>query len=370
MLFSEFFSPVKLDQIPYTPSPRAYSHFIKDLGGYAQDMQGLKLALMGMEDQAADCLRQEWYKLMSHADQMDWADLGNLHAEEPQSIHYALRETCSYLLDEKIIPVYISTQDIGLSAMYEAYESWHSRISVTSIDADIDLRERDEPPFLWKIIAHKPNYLFNICQLGYQSYMVEPETIKAMQSMYFDAHRLGWVKSHMEETEAIFRSTDLLTINMRAIRYSDNPAQTDPSPNGFFGDEMCRMMRYAGMSSKVTAIAIIGYEPELDQQGCGARLLAQMLWYFHEGVQLRVKENPEESPQDFFKFVVGLKENELSANFYKSKRSERWWMEVPTEFMRPGADMPHLIPCSYEDYQASMRGEIPERWWNMYQKLV
>jgi hypothetical protein len=29
----------------------------------------------------------------------------------------------------------------------------------------------------------------------------------------------------------------------------------------------------------------------------------------------------------------------------------------------------HMVPCSYEDYQMACAEELPDRWWQAYQKL-
>ncbi len=33
-----------------------------------------------------------------------------------------------------------------------------------------------------------------------------------------------------------------------------------PSPNGFYGEEICQMARYAGMSTKLTSFGIYDYK--------------------------------------------------------------------------------------------------------------
>ena len=30
----------------------------------------------------------------------------------------------------------------------------------------------------------------------------------------------------------------------------------------------------------------------------------------------------------------------------------------------------HFIPCSKEDYDQAMRNELPDKWWQFYQKLM
>jgi hypothetical protein len=55
--------------------------------------------------------------------------------------------------------------------------------------------------------------------------------------------------------------------------------------------------------------------------------------------------------------------------FYKSKRSEKWWMEIPHQDLDK-FDRNTIIPCSYQDYQLAQSGEIPERWINAQLKLL
>jgi formiminoglutamase len=30
----------------------------------------------------------------------------------------------------------------------------------------------------------------------------------------------------------------------------------------------------------------------------------------------------------------------------------------------------HLVPCSYNDYETACKDDIPDRWWQAYQKLM
>jgi hypothetical protein len=56
--------------------------------------------------------------------------------------------------------------------------------------------------------------------------------------------------------------------------------------------------------------------------------------------------------------------------FYKSNKSQRWWMEVPhPKKGHSRYDRHHLIPCNQEDYTFALKNEIPDLWWRTYQKL-
>ncbi len=57
--------------------------------------------------------------------------------------------------------------------------------------------------------------------------------------------------------------------------------------------------------------------------------------------------------------------------FYKSKKTDRWWMEIPCENERNhdtyGRQL--LVPCIYEDYQQAMENELPDLWWRLYERV-
>jgi hypothetical protein len=139
-----------------------------------------------------------------------------------------------------------------------------------------------------------------------------------------------------------------------------------PSPNGFFGHEICQLARYAGSSSYLKAFGIFEVCPANDPNLNTCLLAAQVIWYFMEGISLRIKEDPQKGNSR--KFIVNL--NPISQNivFYKSLKTERWWMEMP--YINPVTSKNYLISCSYNDYQMACNNEIPDRWWKAFHRLA
>ncbi|MFM7727114.1 MAG: arginase, partial [Flavobacteriales bacterium] len=141
------------------------------------------------------------------------------------------------------------------------------------------------------------------------------------------------------------------------------------SPNGFYGEEACQIVRYAGMSDKLTSFGIFESNPAMDIRSQTCVLAAQMLWYFLEGYYNRKRDVPLKSKTGFLKYRVSMKQAEQEIVFYKSEKSERWWMEVPVPNGKVRYERHHLVPCSYRDYETACRDEMPERWWQAFQKL-
>lgn len=367
MEISHYFRPVHPNDFPQNTHGQSWfnkTHINID-GMPALD--DIKLAIIGFDDGVADLIRQELYKY-SQIYQIEIADLGNMiTAIDPEDTEFATSHVTSYLVENKIVPIFISKDNRWDYAIYRGFEEHDMMITAGYISPEIDLSNHSP---LSRMVIHKPNYLFNLSTIGYQTYMTDPLALEAFQHMYFDAYRLGWVNTHMEEIEPVLRSCDFLSMDMRSIRNSDAPGILDGSPNGFFGDEICRLSRYAGMGQRLKAFILNGFEMNHDIKSQTAKLASQIIWYIVDGYMAKHKENPDENPEDFYKYVIGLKENAHEINFYKSKRTERWWMEVPTHVSKHAHHGPHMVPCSYQDYMQACKDELPERWWNMYQKFL
>ena len=192
-----------------------------------------------------------------------------------------------------------------------------------------------------------------------------------MSNMYFDAHRLGDMQPFLHRTEPIIRNADILSFDIAAIRQSEAPGCSYAGPNGFYGDQAAQLCRYAGMSDKLSSFGIYEYNPELDHDGRTAHLAAQMIWCLIEGFSQRKRDYPVGDYAEYFKYIVPLLNEGHELVFYKSDKSDRWWMDVPYPTGQENKyERHHLVPCTYEEYQQATNEEMPDRWWKTYQKLV
>jgi hypothetical protein len=191
-----------------------------------------------------------------------------------------------------------------------------------------------------------------------------------MEKLYFDVHRLGDFYGKVNRTEPVIRNANFISFDISAIRSSDAQGNANSTPNGFYGEEACQMCRYAGMSDKLTSIGFYEFNPAFDQNGQTAILLAQMLWYFIEGFYNRKRDFPLQPKSQYLIYRASIKDHVHELVFVKSKRSDRWWLQVPYPGKSSKNERYHLVPCTYEDYQAAVSGEMPDLWWRTYQKLV
>ncbi len=348
------------------------------------DLTEKKIAIIGLpEDRGAlrsqraeispDRIRSYFYTLFPSSQYDKVVDLGNLiPGNELKDTYFALRQIIKYLFELDIIPLLIGgSQDLTF-AIYQAFAEMKRLVNLTTMDARIDMGGADdelhEASYLSKIVTQKPNYLFNFSNLGYQSYLNDAMLIKLMNDFYFDVHRLGYVKSNLMDMEALLRNTDILSFDISAIRQGDAPGQNFPSPNGLYAEEACQLMYFAGLSEKVVVAGLFNYAAAGDQTGQTAHLLAQLMWHFITGYVDRFFESPWVDDTHFMLYNVQFENDQIV--FYRSKKSGRWWMEVPVpEAIQKRYGEKFLVPCSSQDYRTAGQGEFPDLYIKTLQKM-
>jgi hypothetical protein len=98
------------------------------------------------------------------------------------------------------------------------------------------------------------------------------------------------------------------------------------------------------------------WKPAYADYGQTALLTAQLIWFAVEGFYARVYEWPVQRKQ-LQSYVVDSKLLDAAVTFYKSQKSDRWWVAIPANF----APEQPLVACSYADYRLACEGELPER---------
>lgn len=385
MSFSEYFEPVNINEgdlsFDYTDK-----QFLNSIEFYnEQDITEFNIAIIGVGEErnsnnegcaiAPNHIRKYLYRLISHNTSTKIVDFGNLKiGATTEDTYFALSSILEDLLKQNVLPIIIGGSQDLTYANFLAYKNLEQTVNLVAIDPKFDLVEADEDinsnNFLTKIILHQPNYLFNYSNIGYQSYFVDKEQVDLISKLYFDSYRLGQVQKNIEEVEPIVRNADILSFDISAIRQSEAPGNRNTSPNGFYGEQACQICRYAGMSDKLTSIGFYEINPELDNNGQTAHSVAQMIWYFIDGYNHRKNDFPVGSRKAYLKYIVSIQDGENEVVFYKSDKSERWWMDVPYPSHNKIKYERHLlVPCSYNDYKTACENEVPNRWWQTFQKL-
>lgn len=315
-----------------------------------------------------DAIRIALYRLMIGNWNSNIIDIGDVQeGDTVEDTYFVVKEIVAGLLEEKIVPIVLgATQDITFPT-YRAFDTIKDMVNLVAIDSRFDFGEDEElissESYMSKIITDKPNNLHNFSNIGYQSYFNAQEEVDLMERLFFDAYRLGDVVADITLAEPVLRNAHLVSLDMRAVKASEMGITKSFSPNGFDGREICALARYAGISDEARVFGI--YEMENTHLAQG--LVAQIIWYFIEGLSFRITEVPSSRDEDFTKFTVPTDSEELI--FYKSHVTERWWVEVPSilpEHTKNNSMA--LLPCAQQDYLDACNQNIPERWLKAYKK--
>jgi arginase family enzyme len=327
------------------------------------------------EREGVEEIREKFYALFPGNWKIGITDLGTiLPGENVADTFIAVKDVVQELIKNDIFPVVIGGSQDLTYAMYEAYQSLEQTVNILDVDCSLDMGDPEEKisesAWLNKILLHKPSNLFNYSLLGYQTYLIKQDEIDLLNKLYFDAFRLGDFYANNRMVEPLVRNADLLSFDMNSIRFSDYSGNSRQLPHGLYGEDACRIMRYAGLSDKLTSLGVFNYNLG-SSIGVDANLVAQMLWYFIEGFNQRKKDYPIGLKTDYTKYLVTIDDFKDEIIFYKSDKSNRWWMEVPYPKVKGAKFQRHLlVPCDYEDYKNALSNEMPNLWWRTFEKLA
>lgn len=345
------------------------------------DLQDISVAIIGVNEvrnsyrgslSLVDIneLRKELYSLFPGNWHSKIVDLGDVvPGETIDDTYYILKESVSLLLSRKIITIIIGGSQDLTYPIYRGYDLLEQPVNLSCIDSRFDLVFNDDKlhsqSYLNYIIQDSPTNLYNYANIGYQSYYNTQEGIDLMDKLFFEFYRLGEVSHNLTLVEPVLRDSDIVSLDAGSIQNVYLGDFDGGAPNGFTSREICSISRYAGISDRVSSFGIFNLEPHIR---CYA-LMAQVIWYFIEGYNYRFNEYPFMATEGHVKYIVPLEDNDLY--FYKSTRSERWWMKIQG-FYKNNNNLINetLIPCTVKDYEDACNQIMPERWWKFYKKSV
>ena len=342
------------------------------------ELKGLTIALIGLNEHRnsffhnssynVNQFRKVFYELYPGNWNLSIADLGDLpNGEKVEDTYFAIKEIGVHLKQMNIIPVFIGGSHDLMFPLYEVFQNFKQLVNIVSVDRSFDFSQEDElisgRSYMSKIIMEKPNVLNNYTNIGFQSYYCAEQEKDLMEKLYFDSIRLGQVLNQPALAEPVFRDADVVSFDMKCLSWHAIADPLKGQPNGIDSRTICSLTRYAGISDRISFLGFfeIPSTPMTDQ------LLAQMIWYLIEGVQLRFDEYPL-STRDFLKYSVTLSDQIMV--FYKSDKSNRWWMELTNNsHLNNKIKSTTLLACTEKDYLDAMEDKIPERWYNAVKRI-
>ncbi|WP_298951809.1 formimidoylglutamase [uncultured Nonlabens sp.] len=312
--------------------------------------------------ESLDQVRENLYELYPGNWSSVLADLGDIHAgDSVEDTYYVVQQITEYFLREGIIPIFLGGSQDLMYPIYRAFDEFQHMINLVNVDCRFDLGNIELPitsrNYVGKMIASEPYNLFNYSNLGFQTYFNSQEEIDLLDRMFFDAIRLGHLDSDITLAEPIMRDADIVGVDMNVVRAGDLSWEK-ANPNGLDGKQVCSLSRYAGISDRLKVFGVFEIESE---KNSGSQLVAEMIWYFIEGVNYRSFEYPVDIANRYVIYKVPIDEETLT--FYKSYDSGRWWIDLPfISNSNNKLKQNTLLPCDRRDYEMACDQILPERW--------
>lgn len=343
------------------------------------DLKGLKLAIVGVPE-IRNCFpkrnpydskgfRNSFYRLYPGNWKFQMADLGDLpDGATPEDTYFAVNKMVLHLIQMNIIPIIIGGSQDLIYPVYQTFQSLSRHVNIVSVDNQFDFSQDDElisgNSYMHNVIMESPNVLDNYTIMGYQSFYCAQEEQDLIDKLYFDTLRLGNLLDDPAATEPLFRDADIVGFDMKVLSWEASGDFDSGSPNGIDSRTICALSRYAGISDRVSVFGVF----EQPNTPVFHQLLAQIVWYFIEGIHCRFEEYPIAISQGFIKYTVALSDREIV--FYKSEVSQRWWMQLINVDFQNNILEPHaLLPCTQQDYEDACQDKIPQRWYNAIKRL-
>lgn len=376
---NDYFNPVSIDrpEFEHLAEQAGFPHniFIHTESNPVKDISKFKIALLGVPEgrnspstgtmKGPDAIRAELYKLSRIPGKSKITDLGNMK----QGVGFndtiaGLTDIITHLINQNVFPVVIGGSSALITSIDRALTGLKSRYTLLAVDPRIDfINEKKEPDsfnFLNNIIHSHKSTFDHYINVGYQTYLNDQQVINRFLKRKSELIRIGDVRKAIYLTEPLFRDSDVTVFDISAVRQSDAPGTVSPSPNGFYGEEICLLARYAGISDSLKIFGLFDVDPDHDIRNQTAGLAAQIIWFFLEGFSQKQYESPELTNTNsgrFIKYHVRVTDLNDDLIFVKSNLTDRWWMELSA-----GDDRNAYIACSHDDYLKANHNEVPERW--------
>ena len=390
-MFNNYFDPISSELVAFKESLSSSTigfHVNCYSGDNFPDIENADIAVIIVPEnrggksefpiESYDNFRKSFYSLFRGGWKCRIMDFGNLKSGSSiKDTYFALNDIISSLLSQSVFPIVLGgTHDLTYP-MYQSYQSFTKGVNLLCVDSrfdllDIDMLNINARNFLGYIIKEEPNHLSHFMNIGYQSYLCQNDESHLLEKMLFETCRLGDIREDTTEAEPYLRNSDIVTVDMSAIKHADAPGTTFPSPNGLESHHACVISRYAGMSDRVSSFGIFEFNPHKDVSHQTVNLISQIIWYFLEGFNLRVKDYPNANNinNNYQKYIVPIKDSDLQFAFYKSKKTGRWWLSSSIELDENANYNEKIIPCSYQDYVSASSGNLPKRVYRILKSLA
>lgn len=309
---------------------------------------------LGAEHRDYTSVRKNLYQLSKLDFEIPICDLGNLiSGKNIQDTHCIIEEVVVTCLKNNALPIIIGGSNEVSMPLFTAMNAFKSKNNYVHISNTVSLKNDEGPVsennYLNRLLSRKDFDIKNFRLLGYQKHQNEVDSIKLMEEVGFDVVRLSEMMGSSENIEPYLRQTDLVTLNCDAVESFEGSFSVHPQVNGLNRREICMYMKEIGLSQHLHGVGIFNFNADSENQ-LHHQLMAQMLWYLIEGINIQ-KTHPKERAYDTFIVMV----DDMEFAFKRDTFSGLW-------YFGDDENIENCIPCSIEDYQDAKKGILKSRF--------
>ncbi|MBN2167323.1 MAG: arginase family protein [Marinilabiliaceae bacterium] len=326
------------------------------------------IALLGIEEGtnsigneecrlSPEVIRKYLFALRGISKPLKVVDLGNVLGATIQDKYRAVEEIVS-ILSMKSIPIVVlgGSQDFTVPCM-QGIKKMRNKINISIIDSKVDHIVNSEDYSAVNFLSNLIDNNNSVTILGLQKYLNGNSQLDFLAKNNINMVRLGDLRGdNFNSIEPFLRDSDLVSLDVSAVKAGDMPAQAGPNPNGFSAADVCQLAWYSGMSDRLSVFGLFELNPQFDFRDNGVFLGAQIIWHFFEGIANRNNDYPFRDIESYYVYHVQLDEIDLHIRFFCNTENNRWWVELPIENEK------QIVSCSYKDYLMIKENHIPDRW--------
>ena len=319
--------------------------------------QSFDLAIFSINDPEIDSenlsdytkkIRKKIYNLSSGGWNLKILDLGIFkRGSQHSDTQFAINEILNQLSILKVKALIINLGNNLIFDFYYALKQNNNLINILSVDNKIP-----ENLLIRKILDDDNCKLGEYSCVGFQKHINNVDEIELFENMMFETYSLGKIKNKIANTEPIFRNSDFMDINIRAVKSGDIN-NSHEFTNGLSSYEFCTLSRFAGLSNNLD---LISFSSSYKSSAISS-LISEGIWYAIDGINNVIIENVDLNSENFVIYNVSV--NNYDLKFVKSLITNRWW--VGLENINLIQMEKSFIPCVEDDYLLSKNSILSDR---------
>ena len=327
------------------------THFFSD--GFPKQGE-IDVALIGCSKEV-HTIREQLYQFQFPFRNLKFGDLGNIKKGDPVFLNPAV----SQLLEKNVVPIILSSDFDLIKPLSLVFEQRKQHYNVCLFNRFIPVStDAASKTTLNNVIEREKAYLGTIDFIGFQEHYCDTTITFQDHEKLANFVALGSAKNDLEEVEPYIRNASLACFDVNVMKWADAPGQYNPAPSGFTSEEVCQLSRYAGINENLSCIFFHGYDLKKDTSNITAKTIAENIWYFLDGVNVR-NLTDETEPANCTEYMVDSKYLETPIVFVRNNQTNKWWFHF--QYKKSLSEINTLLACSYEDYLGACNEELSDR---------